>query len=120
MKTNDKNVPTLHLTLSGLQAGRPICQAPRNETDEYIHYGACYTGKPKADNLCVRCSELWDEFELEQDVDEPDSVDLIASGYEWICPKCDTLNKEIETSERVTCSSCGASWPVSDYYHAEG
>ena len=51
---------------------------------------------------------------------EPDSVALIASGYEWICPKCDTLNDEVETKERVTCSSCGASWTVDDYYHAEG
>lgn len=25
-----------------------------------------------------------------------DSVDIIASGYEWICPECNTLNNEIE------------------------
>jgi len=23
-------------------------------------------------------------------------VDLIASGYEWICPKCNAFNTEIE------------------------
>jgi hypothetical protein len=31
------------------------------------------------------------------------SVDIIASGYEWICPKCDKLNLEIEITETVTC-----------------
>lgn len=56
--------------------------------------------------------------ERESLYDQP--VSLIASGYEWICPKCDTLNHEIETMERVTCSDCGASWSVEDCYHAEG
>ena len=31
-------------------------------------------------------------------------VDVIASGYEWTCPICETLNKEIEHKEVVTCS----------------
>lgn len=34
-----------------------------------------------------------------------ESVDLIASGYEWICPECDFLNKEIEYNEQVKCSN---------------
>ena len=35
-----------------------------------------------------------------------DSVDIIASGYEWVCPVCNRLNREIEITETVTC--CGA------------
>lgn len=34
-----------------------------------------------------------------------ETVDIIASGYEWICPECNTLNKEIEYTERVKCSN---------------
>lgn len=38
---------------------------------------------------------------------ENETVDMIASGYEWICPECETLNKEIEWTENVTCEQCG-------------
>ena len=34
-----------------------------------------------------------------------ETVDIIASGYEWLCPECNTLNKEIEYTERVKCSN---------------
>ena len=33
-------------------------------------------------------------------------VTVVASGYEWICPKCETLNAEIEWSENLQCSMC--------------
>jgi len=33
-------------------------------------------------------------------------VDVIASGYEWICPKCDKLNREIEYKEFYVCQDC--------------
>ena len=32
-----------------------------------------------------------------------DSVEIIASGYEWTCPECNTLNHEIEVPETVRC-----------------
>ena len=31
------------------------------------------------------------------DIDE--TVDVIASGYEWTCPKCEHFNTEIEYTE---------------------
>lgn len=34
------------------------------------------------------------------------TVEIIASGYEWICPKCDSLNKDIEVKESVKCEYC--------------
>ncbi len=32
-----------------------------------------------------------------------DNVDIVASGYEWVCPICETLNKEISCTEVVIC-----------------
>lgn len=37
-----------------------------------------------------------------------EKVDLLASGYQWICPNCETLNHIIETEPNVTCAKCGA------------
>lgn len=34
-------------------------------------------------------------------------VDIIASGYEWICPVCEEFNAEIEITETVKCPACG-------------
>ena len=46
------------------------------------------------------------------------TVELIASGYEWVCSKCAADNKEIETAIDVTCKDCGTLFEVSDYHHA--
>lgn len=35
------------------------------------------------------------------------TVDIIASGYEWICPDCDTLNRVNGLTEIVKCGCCG-------------
>ncbi len=32
-----------------------------------------------------------------------EQVNLIASGYEWICPECERFNTEIEVTETVIC-----------------
>ena len=37
---------------------------------------------------------------------ENQKVDIIASGYEWVCPICNILNKEIEYSAVVQCGDC--------------
>lgn len=50
--------------------------------------------------------------------DEPESVSLIASGYEWECPHCDTWNKAIEILEQVTCRKCKRTYPVDGTDHA--
>jgi len=47
-------------------------------------------------------------------------IELIVSGYEFICPECNTFNKVIEVSEFITCSSCSTKFKVQDYYHAMG
>lgn len=35
-----------------------------------------------------------------------ENVDIIASGYEWICPECGEYNTEIEITETVNCCYC--------------
>jgi protein-arginine kinase activator protein McsA len=45
-------------------------------------------------------------------------VDLVASGYEWICPHCELLNKEIEALDMVTCSNCGRTFEANPPEHA--
>ena len=51
-----------------------------------------------------------------------EKIDLIASGYEWICPKCNQFNKEIEVpgNETVKCEFCLTKYKVADYGHAIG
>lgn len=51
-----------------------------------------------------------------------DSVEIIASGYEWTCPNCEHFNHEIEVpkDEHVTCPSCHHTFEVSEYHHAMG
>ena len=45
-------------------------------------------------------------------------VDLIASGYEWVCPKCETFNREIEVTEAVKCKRCQRKFGVASFEHS--
>ena len=47
-------------------------------------------------------------------------VDVIASGYEWVCPVCGELNKEIEYLENYTCGRCKKNVETSPPEHAYG
>ena len=47
-----------------------------------------------------------------------DSVELIASGYEWTCPSCEHFNREIQVTEEVYCQGCQREFIVEDYNHA--
>jgi uncharacterized protein (DUF983 family) len=58
-----------------------------------------------------------DAMKKDKEADELDSVDLVASGYEWECP-CGKLNKEIEITEQVTCSECGQRYNTNPAEHA--
>lgn len=51
-------------------------------------------------------------------VTSSEMVDLIASGYDWTCPVCDTWEHEIEITTKVTCSGCGTVFRTADYEHA--
>jgi len=52
----------------------------------------------------------------ESDIDE--CVDIIASGYEWVCPVCDRLNKEIAWAEEVKCPKCKITFKADVPTHA--
>ena len=48
-------------------------------------------------------------------------IDVIASGYEWICPECEYINKMIEYPRRnsdVACDGCGEHVELSYPEHA--
>lgn len=51
-----------------------------------------------------------------------ETVDIIASGYEWICPKCERLNREIEITETVICEGvdCREEYKTEPAVHAYG
>ena len=53
-------------------------------------------------------------------IEEEDSVYLIASGYEWECPHCAALNKEIEIHKTVKCLECGKEFEVDNADNAWG
>mgnify|MGYP001566596819 CR=1 FL=1 len=58
--------------------------------------------------------------EIIADSSEATMVDLIVSGYEWICPTCDMPNTEIEATEHVTCWKCGKTFETHPPEHAYG
>ena len=71
---------------------------------------------PPLKSVCITRRRIMKE---EYD-DIPDEVALIASGYEWICPVCELLKKEIEVTETVACKKCKRTFTVIDYHHAIG
>lgn len=88
----------------------------REWINEALHIAHALGAKPNVRKVSAYVREC----EQDNDTETGETVSLIASGYEWTCPKCDTLNNEIKTRENVTCRHCGASWPVDSYDHAEG
>lgn len=44
--------------------------------------------------------------ELYQD-DAPETVQLIAAGYDWTCPACNQEHCMVEEARTVICDSCG-------------
>jgi uncharacterized protein (DUF983 family) len=46
--------------------------------------------------------------------------DMVASGYEWVCPKCEKLCLEIEIPKTMTvyCEDCDIEYEVSNWEHA--
>lgn len=58
--------------------------------------------------------------DIDGTLDISEMVDVIASGYEWICPKCEHFNTEIEYTEQVKCSMCERVFLTSPPEHAMG
>lgn len=59
----------------------------------------------------------------ENEMNQPTSnetVDIIASGYEWQCPNCEKFIHEIEIKEFVTCHNCLYTYETNPVEHAHG
>lgn len=69
----------------------------------------------KGDPCEVPCDYCDDDEEAPKQ-----TVDVIASGYEWVCPRpdCETHNKEIAFSVELTCSGCGREFEGNPPNHA--
>lgn len=50
--------------------------------------------------------------------EETEIVDIIASGYEWICTRCKSINHEIEYRVAVSCGKCGETFGTNPPEHA--
>ena len=63
-------------------------------------------------------------LKLGDKMDETEGVMLIASGYEWLCPECNTFNKfgcEIPKNlvkVMVTCTNCKRKYDIDGFEHA--
>lgn len=55
---------------------------------------------------------------IAEELAELDTVDIIASGYEWGCLVCNTSNTEMEIYNQVTCSDCKSVFTVGGVRHA--
>jgi len=47
-------------------------------------------------------------------------IDMIASGYEWVCPLCDIVHNEDAPKDEVACSKCDTTFTVGEVHHAYG
>jgi len=50
-----------HLTLTGYEAGRVICGAPKVPENKYLHAMYAPTSVIYSDECCSECRKLWDE-----------------------------------------------------------
>ena len=59
---------------------------------------------------------------MPQQKKEIEQVDCIASGYEWVCPKCGKLNRIIEWAASQVCQNrrCKKAVELSEPEHAMG
>ena len=94
----------------------PICNTDMSNDDS-----------PTARTICPKCKINWKDggthtlqevFDALRKIDLPESVDVVASGYEWVCPFCDLLNKDIEHKTEVTCQSCLVTYEAEPPNHA--
>jgi len=97
----------------------PTCRRKNKLTVEDVHRGY----------QCDDCAEGREITSAEdrQDTDDPDTtedetvfVDMVASGYEWICPECQEYYKVSSWVEKVTCKQCGGTFETMPPMHPTG
>lgn len=55
--------------------------------------------------------------QIDEVLEDFESVNLIAGGYEWTCPICNSLNEEIEATETVNCKGCNTTFKTNPPDH---
>lgn len=53
----------------------------------------------------------------EEELQETQLVDVIASGYEWTCPACETYNTMSGHQLHVECKNCGEGFETNPPEH---
>jgi DNA-directed RNA polymerase subunit RPC12/RpoP len=89
-----------------------VMTEPPTQIDEHFDF---------RDGESVECASCGAKAHWEDDpqpTESDEDIDVIASGYEWTCPGCGDLRKEIEIKPRFVCKKCNLSYAVSDYEHA--
>jgi hypothetical protein len=90
----------------------------------YINEWKCSCGiwNDGEDTYCNECGVLHVIYNDEDDIEEEEdnSVDLIASGYDWECPNCGNWAHTIEITEKVKCDTCSNEFKVHNFEHAYG
>jgi len=51
-------------------------------------------------------------------VDDSMVIDLIVSGYDWICPKCGATGELLIAVEKMNCTNCGLGLKIGRLVHA--
>lgn len=72
------------------------------------------------DNTNFNRTDFLTESGVEEDPQEHTLVDVVASGYEWICPVCEVYHREIEHNERLVCTECDEVFEANPPEHVYG
>lgn len=70
------------------------------------------------ENLSILEEWIKQGIDAYESINRSDPVDIIARGYEWMCPYCSDLNVEYEYREFFFCSKCGKKVDMNNPEHA--
>lgn len=97
----------------------PVCQRKIDPYNEKPCVGCGYDPKIGTVQEAIRAAKHYEMMMCDpQEGGFDGTVDVIASGYEWICPACEKLNNEIEVLERVKCGRCQRTFDANPPEHA--
>ena len=65
-------------------------------------------------------TNIWPNVNAKKERDKMEFVDIIARGYEWICPECNFHNANYEWISEVECVNCGKEFQTNPPEHCLG
>lgn len=119
--TDDQGQSTVPYTLFDYDTDGvcPICQFEIGE--KTVCPGCGYNVEIGTMQEAIRAFKNYENLcaaECVTDEGYENTVDMIAIGYEWICPACGKENVEIEALEKVRCGQCGNLFDANPPEHA--